>query len=95
MTWSGRKVTTARAYWRSRLPLPCYLCPGIVHTTDRWVVEHKVPRASGGSDDQSNQWVSHRSCSNRQGARMGAARTNAARTNARLTSDRARGIRGL
>lgn len=95
--WTGRVVTAARAYWRPRLPLPCYWCGRPVLPTQAWVVEHKVPRSQGGSvTDRANQWVSHRRpCSDHSGAVMGAAITNARKARPRLDSERARGIRGI
>jgi 5-methylcytosine-specific restriction endonuclease McrA len=97
VTWAGRKVTTARAYWATRLPLPCAICRRPVDGTIPWVVEHLTPRSLGGSEtDRGNQWVSHRTpCSNGQGARMGARVVNTRREVGRLESERARGIRGL
>lgn len=96
MTWGGRKVTSARAYWAARLPLRCALCPRIVDGRTPWVVEHLVPRSRGGAEtDRANQWVSHRPCSNGQGASMGAQLVNSRKAVGRLESERARGIRGL
>lgn len=71
--WAGHVVTTAREAWERRLPLPCALCPGVVDGTTPWVVEHLVPRSTPGAPDMSdvsNQWVSHRPCSDAQGGRM-------------------------
>ncbi|WP_157602034.1 HNH endonuclease [Promicromonospora kroppenstedtii] len=69
--WSGRVVTSARAHWRTRLPQPCYLCGKPVLPTQRWVVEHMVPRSQGGSlTARSNQWVSHRTCSDSSGGQL-------------------------
>jgi 5-methylcytosine-specific restriction endonuclease McrA len=60
----------------------------------KWVVEHVMPRALGGHPTQrSNQWVSHRTCSDRSGGQAGAAR--APTTTVRLDSNKARNIRGI
>ena len=76
--WNGRTVTTARAAWKARLPLSCYLCGGIVDGTRPWVVEHILERSNGGHvTDPTNQWVSHRTCSDKSGGKLGASRTNA------------------
>jgi len=101
VTWSGRKVAAAREEWAARLPLPCALCPLPVDGATPWVVEHLVPRSYPGAPadtDASNQWVSHRTCSDRQGGRLGAAKTNgrrAERPTRRMQPERARGIRGI
>jgi 5-methylcytosine-specific restriction endonuclease McrA len=69
--WSGNTVRSARAHWAQRLPLPCHLCPGMVTPDQAWVVEHMVPRSQGGDPlDRTNQWVSHRSCSDRSGGAL-------------------------
>lgn len=78
--WSGRVVTTARALWLPRLPLPCFRCGRPVLATQRWTVEHVVERALGGDvTDPGNQWVSHARCNYQAGGRLGARRTNARR----------------
>lgn len=105
-TWSGRTVTTARAYWRSRLEaegaLPCWRCPHPVTVRDRWQVEHIVPRSAGGDmTDVGNQWVSHGACNESHGGRLGQAARRAARGQSTpapaqaMTAERARGIRGI
>lgn len=96
--WAGRPVTTARAYWAPRLPLPCYLCGRPVTSTMKWVVEHVIPRALGGhATHRSNQWVSHRACSDRSGGQAGAPRTNATKptVRARRDTNATRRIRGV
>lgn len=103
MTWSGRKVMTARAYWLPRLPVQCRRCGKTVQHDPRrrnggWHVGHIVDRARGGSDHVSNQWPEHDTCNTRAGGQLGAARTNARRTTTTTTvqlDERARGIRGL
>lgn len=78
--WAGNTVRTARNNWRPRLPLPCWLCGTPVLPTHAWVVEHITPRSTGGhTTDPRNQWVSHRTCSDRQGGQLGSAKTNAQR----------------
>ena len=97
-TWSGRKVTSARAYWAKRLPRQCHLCGRIVDGSTPWVVEHITERSRGGSTtSRSNQGVSHRTCSDRSGGRLAAQVTNARhpQTVQRLSSERARKIRGV
>lgn len=94
--WAGSRVRSARAHWAARLPLPCALgCGGVVDGRTPWVVEHLVPRSMGGSDHVSNQGVSHRSCSDKQGGQLAARITNAPRQRQREESARARGIRGI
>ena len=89
--WAGRVVTSARAKWKPRLPLPCFQCGGPVLPEQAWVVEHIVPRSMGGSlTDPSNQWVSHRTCSDKSGGRMTAARQNANKTRIRQEDQRLR-----
>lgn len=89
--WAGRTVATARKHWKPRLPLPCFLCGLPVLPTQAWVVEHIVPRSLGGSlTNVSNQWVSHRKCSDRSGGRMGAAKTNNRKTRIRQEDQRLR-----
>lgn len=100
--WSGRKVTSARAYWRRRLPLPCRRCGRpVVHDPVKrnggWNVGHIVDRAQGGSDHVTNQWPEHETCNLRAGGKEGARITNARRpaTRTALQSERDRGIRGI
>ena len=101
MTWSGRKVTRARAYWRARIIAaggvwPCWRCRRPV-TADTFTVGHLIDRALGGSaTDPANQAPECRACNFRAGGRLGAAVTNSRRptTVARLDSERGRGIRG-
>lgn len=89
--WSGAVVAKARAGWKSRLPLPCWLCKRPVTGLEAWVVEHIVPRSLGGDAlGVSNQWVSHRSCSDKQGGQMGAAKTNARKSSNRIEDQRLR-----
>ncbi len=97
--WSGRRVTSARAYWRPRLPLPCRRCGRPVRhdTTKRyggWHVGHIVDRAMGGSDSTTNQWPEHDGCNMSAGGKIGAAITNARRAQPRIDDARARGLRG-
>lgn len=79
MTWGGRKVTSARAYWRTRLPLPCWRCRRPVTPDQAWHVEHMTDRADGGPEGVENQWVSHAWCNTSAGGKRGAKRTNANR----------------
>lgn len=77
--WSGRPVTSARAHWLARLPLPCYRCKRPVLPEQRWHVEHIIDRALGGTHGVENQWVSHARCNTSAGGKRGAAITNAAK----------------
>lgn len=100
MTWSGRKVTTARAQWAPRLPLPCGKSCGRLVTADQpWTVGHIIDRALGGSEtDPANQWPEHPKCNYSAGGRIGAAITNGRRQPVRPLSmppERDRGIRGV
>lgn len=97
--WSGRKVTSARAYWAPRLPLPCWRpgCGKMLTRYSKWTVGHIIDRHFGGSvTDPSNQWPECLKCNTSAGGRLGAAITNAKRpvVAARLASERDRGIRG-
>lgn len=107
MTWSGRKVAAARAYWRPRLPLPCWRGCGRVLTADGpWTVGHIVDRALGGSEtDPSNQLPECGKCNSSAGGKLGASITNSKRQSKTQTStkhtptltrmtERDRGIRG-
>ena len=97
MTWSGRKVTRARAYWSSRLPLPCRRCGRVVLRSHRWHVGHIIDLALGGSEtDPANQWPEHGACNEQAGGRLGAARRNARRpvVVARVVAAADRRIRG-
>lgn len=94
--WTGTNVTKARAYWRMRLPLPCYLCGRPVVAEDKWVVEHMVPRSAGGSVlAVSNQFVSHRKCSDRSGGKITRAKQLAAKKAKWLDSAQSRNLRGV
>ncbi|WP_353708993.1 hypothetical protein ABRQ22_06730 [Cellulosimicrobium sp. ES-005] len=106
-SWSGRTVTTARAYWRGRLlaagALPCWRCGRALTVRSRWTVGHLVSRHAGGSvTDPANQWVECALCNFRAGGRDGAAITNARRkptTKPRTAApvrgtEKDRGIRG-
>lgn len=97
--YTGRRVAASRAYWAKRLaegPLTCYRCRKPVHSGHRWQVEHIVARALGGRLDRANEWVSHGTCNESHGAKLGAAMRAARRpaTIARMESERVRGIRG-
>ena len=95
--WSGRRVTSARAYWSARLaagPMPCALCGRPVHPTQPWVVEHLIERSRGGNvEARHNQGVSHRACSDRSGGQLGARSTPTVQR--RTASNTQRGIRGI
>lgn len=93
-TWSGRKVTNARAYWATRLPLPCRRCGKPVLATQRWHVGHIRDRYAGGSDAITNQWPEHERCNTSAGGKAGAAITNARKAQPRTDDARARGLRG-
>lgn len=98
-TWSGRKVTNARAYWRPRLPLPCWRCGRmVVHDPNKphggWTVGHLIDRALGGSDAISNTWPECSRCNFGAGGKAGARITNARRAAPRQDDARARGLRG-
>lgn len=97
--WAGRKVTTARAQWAPRLPLPCRRCGRPVTPEQPWTVGHIIDRAMGGNEtDPSNQWPEHPGCNYSAGGKVGAAMTNARRqqtTTTRMPPERERGIRGV
>lgn len=72
--WNGRKVETARAYWKKRLPLPCSKqCGKIVDGNTPWHVDHVIPRALQGSEGRANQWPAHAKCNTSDGGKLGAA----------------------
>lgn len=66
-----------KIYMRDRLI--CQLCDSPVDlnlpTTDRWAatLDHIIPYSLGGSDDESNLRLAHRSCNSRRGAPLDAA----------------------
>jgi len=99
-SWSGREVTTARAYWTARLraagALPCRRCGRPLTELSRWTVGHIIDRAQGGPKDRANEWPECAPCNYSAGGKVGAARTNARRRAVvvRRESERARGIRG-
>lgn len=99
MSWSGRKVTTARALWLPRLPLPCRRCGRPVTADQRWTVGHVVDRALGGAEtDPGNQWPEHARCNYSAGGKLGAAMTNQrrrARVASSMSGEQSRGIRGV
>ena len=94
-TWGGRRSTTARALFAGRLPLPCSRCGRMVMPTQRWDVDHLLPRWAGGTDEPSNLWPAHARCNQADGGRRGAQVTNARKAHPQLASNRERGIRGL
>lgn len=71
------KKDRLKIYIRDRLV--CQLCDSPVDltlpTTDRWAatLDHIVPYSLGGSDDESNLRLAHRSCNSRRGAPLDAA----------------------
>lgn len=79
---SGRQIDISR---KGRLEIYerdgfiCQLCEGPVDLglpfTDRWsaTLDHIVPYSLGGSDDESNLRLAHRSCNSKRGAPLEAA----------------------
>ncbi len=95
-TWSGRTVTRARAYWRKRLPLPCWRCGRPVTDDQAWHVGHLTDRALGGhTTDRSNQWPEHARCNTSAGGKLGAAIAHARHDLPRMAAEASRGIRGI
>lgn len=47
----------------------CYLCGQGRSSEDPFEVEHRKPRAAGGTDDLSNLELAHRSCNRIKGTR--------------------------
>jgi RNA-directed DNA polymerase len=45
----------------------CYLCGQGIDSEDPFEIEHRVPRAAGGSDDLDNLGLAHRSCNRGKG----------------------------
>lgn len=91
MTWAGRKVSDARAYWAPLLPLPCWRCRQPVLPEHRWQVEHIHERAAGGAEEGvGNQWVSHGRCNESAGGKLGGKRraARAAERSARRREER-------
>lgn len=93
--WGGRASTSARALWATKLPLPCSKCGRPVLPTQRWHVDHVIPRWAGGALGPENQWPAHGACNEGAGGKRGAQITNARRSStvARMESERGRGIR--
>lgn len=50
--------------------LACAICGGRETPDDPFVVDHRIPRSAGGTDDRSNLQVAHRSCNARKGAHV-------------------------
>jgi 5-methylcytosine-specific restriction endonuclease McrA len=49
----------------------CAICGEGPRPDDPFVCDHRIPRAHGGSEDQSNWQGAHRSCNGRKGAKLG------------------------
>lgn len=87
MTWSGRKVTNARARWRPVVEAGeaiCWRCrrvivPDPTRRDGGWHVGHVEDRALGGALGPTNQAPEHADCNLKAGGRLGAAITNARR----------------
>lgn len=47
----------------------CYLCGQGLDEDDPFQIEHRIPRAAGGSDDLVNLRLAHRSCNQVKGTR--------------------------
>ncbi|MFC4632121.1 HNH endonuclease [Promicromonospora alba] len=90
--WNGSKVRTARKFWATQLPLGCYQCGRPVLPERAWVVEHIMPRALGGGDGVENQWVSHRTCSNKSGSKVRAAKNSKEIRTQAVDSQRSEGL---
>ena len=63
-TWRDR-----RAWWSSRLPVPCSICGLPVEPGSKWHLHHPVPRIHGGTDSESRP--AHAACNLKAGARGG------------------------
>ena len=46
----------------------CHLCGGKIQVGEAWEVEHVIPLAMGGADDDSNRMLAHRKCHSRKTA---------------------------
>jgi hypothetical protein len=68
-SWSGRRVTEARAVMAQRLPAPCGKCGRTVTALDAWAIGHIKPRALHPelTWDQRNWQIEHRACSDASG----------------------------
>ena len=40
----------------------CHLCSGFIKATERWELEHVIPLAMGGADDETNWALAHTKC---------------------------------
>jgi 5-methylcytosine-specific restriction endonuclease McrA len=40
----------------------CHLCQGLIKVGDKWEIEHVIPLALGGADDESNMALAHKRC---------------------------------
>lgn len=83
--YSGKRVEVARAKARAMLPAVCVQCGQVVTQDMDYVAEHLIPRAiakqMGMPDSEVDQHiaVSHRSCSDKSGAKV-KAQVNAKKT---------------
>lgn len=80
MTWSGARVTRARAWWAARIleleragkPIRCPFCDQPVTLDQPWDVDHAEKRADGGALwSRDNQRPAHRACNQSDGASYG------------------------
>src|SRR5215470_11881172 len=54
--------STRRAKIFLNLGGACYLCNGKIGLGEGWDIEHEIPLALGGADDESNWRLAHRKC---------------------------------
>lgn len=64
-----RRLTLDEVYEKWRLH-GCAICKLRVDRVDA-SIEHGVPLSKGGADDETNQFLAHRSCNSKKGSRTG------------------------
>lgn len=60
--------TQRRARWQQRLPYPCFRCGQLIQPWDTWDLDHRTPRALGGSN--ADTAPSHTTCNRKAGGEL-------------------------
>lgn len=70
----------------------CHICAQPIRVGDKWEIEHRIPLALGGVDDESNMRPAHRTCHATKTKADNAAWSKAKRMRAKhIGADRPRG----
>jgi 5-methylcytosine-specific restriction protein A len=62
MTARRSLSTTARLRIFENRGGVCHLCEQKIQVGEKWEVEHRIPLAMGGADDETNMFPAHRKC---------------------------------